>query len=618
MIETQVRSGPGPDASSGPPLFEARALSKRFDDIVACDAISLTLRAGEKHALLGENGAGKSTFVKMIDGVLLPDSGSILIDGKPVSIASPIQARRFGIGMVFQHFASFGALTVAENIALSLPGKPMRAIRKAIRETGEAFGLSIAPERRIETLSAGEKQRVEIVRCLLQEPRLLILDEPTSVLTPQEADALFATLDALAASGVGLIYISHRLEEVRALCGTATILRRGKVVATCDPAQETAETLAEMMIGATPPPLEQSLGYIGKARLEVSELSVPSEESVPLRKVSFAARRGEILGIAGVAGEGQSELFAALSGERRTPQHDRIRINGKPVGAFGTTARRRLGAAFAPEQRLGHAAIADLPLTKNLELTRHSLRGASRSAHARTVQAIRESYDVRGAKGDPAAGTLSGGNLQKFVIGRELDRKPEVFVVAQPTWGIDAGAAMTIRNRLIELARSGAAVVAISQDLDEIFQICDRIAVLHRGELSPVFLTEQMTPERIGMLMAGADPETIFSHPQDDASTTAPIVQPAPPASPESEPRLPEATAPRIEEPEPQIAAPAPKPVIKSASMKIEHTEAPAAKPAPVPQPAQEPEPVTFGTVGATITVPWTPPQPTDRVEQKQ
>ena len=596
--------------------------------MLAVDSVSLTVRAGEKHALLGENGAGKSTFVKMIDGVLRPDSGSILLDGKKVPIASPADARRRGIGMVFQHFSSFDALTVAENLALSLPRMSMRAIRKAIRETSETYGLSLQPDRRVETLSAGEKQRVEIVRCLLQKPRLLILDEPTSVLTPQEAIGLFSTLDRLSENGTALIYISHRLDEVRALCDRATILRRGKVVATCDPAQETAAAMAEMMIGEMAPPLEKIDGYIGKARLEVIDLSAPARDGVALRKINFAVRRGEILGIAGIAGEGQSELFAALSGERRTPRNKAVLFDGKPIGTLGVTARRRLGMAFAPEQRLGHAAIADLSLTKNLELTRHSLRNASHRAHSSVTKAIRETYDVRGADGDPAAGMLSGGNLQKFVIGRELDRKPGVFVVAQPTWGIDAGAAMSIRNRLIELSRSGSSVVAISQDLDEIFQIADRVAVIHNGELSRVFVTGDMTPEKIGMLMMGLD--------HDDAVVETlprlPKREPAPVSpAPRPEVSVPVAAKQPVVEVSPTLTtaaarvSPAPKP--QSAVLKIETPAAvpavPASAPPPAPPAAAPTHPVPpppdrpiFST-GGSMSVPWTPPEHAVRVEQK-
>lgn len=493
---------PGREAVAAP-LFEARGISKSFGDVRANSDISMTVGEGEKHALLGENGAGKSTLVKMVDGVLQPDSGRFYWKGRPVDITSPAVARRLGIALVFQHFASFDALSVAENIAIAMPGLSFQQIRRRIREISEQYGLAIEPSRRIETLSAGERQRVEIVRALLQRPKLLILDEPTSVLTPQEADGLFKTLDTLSSEGMSIIYISHRLAEIRGFCDNATVLRHGEVVATCDPRETSVQEMAEMMIGKTAEPIHRLNSYVGTARLVVDDLSIPAREGVPLKNISFSARRGEILGIAGIAGEGQDTLFAALSGERRTPYARKITLNGKPIGMLGPTARRRQGIACAPEQRIGHAALPDLPLSENLRLTWHGLPDKARGGYRNASRKIREAFDVRSGAGDVKAGTLSGGNLQKFVIGRELERDPEVLVVAQPTWGVDAGAASSIRNALLELAAKGAAVVAISQDLDEIFQIADRVAVLHRGSLSKPYPIETMTPDKIGLLMAG-------------------------------------------------------------------------------------------------------------------
>ncbi len=487
------------------PLFEARGISKSFGDVTANKDISLKVDTGEILALLGENGAGKSTFVKMTDGVLRPDSGAFLWNGKQITIKSPAAAKRIGIGMIFQHFSSFEALTVLENLALALPQRSLRAIRRDVAEVSERYGLSVNPKSRVERLSAGEKQRVEIVRALLQQPKLLILDEPTSVLTPQEADGLFTTLDSLAEDGMAMIYISHRLSEIKELCDSATILRHGEVVGSCDPQSTSVSEIAEMMIGKTADPIDRAGAYVGGPRLVVDNLSIPVKEGVPLKNISFSARRGEIMGIAGIAGEGQDTLFAALSGERRTPKAQSIKIDGQPIGTMGPTSRRRKNIAFAPEQRLGHAAIADFSLSENLRLTRHAMREFSnRKLRARSLK-IREDYDVRSSANDPKAGTLSGGNLQKFVIGRELDRHPDVFVVAQPTWGVDAGAASSIRNKLLSVAQRGGTVVVISQDLDEIFQIADRVAVLHRGELSQTHLVHDMTPDKIGMLMSGED-----------------------------------------------------------------------------------------------------------------
>ncbi len=485
-------------------LLSIETVSKSFGKLRANDAVSLKLYPGEKHALLGENGAGKSTLVKMIYGVLQPDSGRLVLDGKPARITSPAMARTLGIGMVFQHFSTFEALTVAENLAVVLPDRSLSGIRKDVAAISKEYGLAIEPRRQLSTLSAGERQRVEIIRCLLQNPRLLIMDEPTSVLTPQEAEALFKTLDRLADDGCAILYISHRLEEVRGLCDTATVLRRGKVVATCDPRKETASSLAEMMVGSVIERPKKIPAYVGSARLEVAGLSVAATGGQALHDVTFSARKGEILGIAGVAGEGQSELFAALSGETPVRKHDAIMIDGEPIGRFSVTRRRRLGMAFAPERRLGHSAIADMRLSENYHLTHNALGKTDSSARE-----VREAFDVRAEGSDPFAGALSGGNLQKFVIGREIVRKPGVFVVAQPTWGVDAGAAAAIHAALLELSKDGAAVVVISQDLDEIFAICDRVAVLHRGSLSEPQVASAVTAESLGLLMGGSDANVV-------------------------------------------------------------------------------------------------------------
>ena len=575
-------------AASQTPLFEARSVSKSYGEVKANRDVSLTVRAGEKHALLGENGAGKSTFVKMADGVIRPDTGTFLWNGKPVSLSSPAVAKRVGVGMVFQHFSTFEALTVAENIAVALPRMPLRSIRKNIREISERYGLTVNPNQRVERLSAGEKQRVEIVRVLLQKPKLLILDEPTSVLTPQEADSLFKTLNTLADDGVAIIYISHRLREIQDFCDRATVLRQGEVVATCDPSKTSVSEMAEMMIGKTADPIRRGDAYVGSVRLAVDGLSISVREGMSIKDVSFSARRGEVMGIAGVAGEGQDTLFAALSGERRTPYTRSVMIDGKPAGALGPTARRRLGAAFGPEERMGHAAIPGLSLSDNLRLTRHGLPGSDRSSLRKQSKKIRETYDVRAGAGDPKAGTLSGGNLQKFVIGRELDRAPSVFVVAQPTWGVDAGAAAVIRNELLDLTRKGAAVIVISQDLDEIFQIADRVAVLHKGQLSETHLIDTMTPEKIGLLMAGAESAEIVApeHPQEGTQPT-PITRAV-------------------------RKQPAPPPVAIDTPLPPTTPTEPAKPPMPVSE-----APQSFGMSGSVATN-WTPPERFQSFEPKQ
>jgi simple sugar transport system ATP-binding protein len=495
------------------PLLEARHIVKIFGATVANDDVSLKVMPGEIHALLGENGAGKSTLVKILYGALQPNAGEILWKGKPVTIGSPAEARELGIGMVFQHFSLFEALTVAENIALALPkGTDTRTLSQTIRTISAEYGLPLEPATHVADLSVGERQRVEIVRCLLQSPELIIMDEPTSVLTPQEADQLFETLKRLASEGCAILYISHRLEEVRAICHHATIMRRAKVVAETDPTLETVGTLARLMVGSEVAEVHRERAARGAARLVLTGLDVPSHEAfgVSLRSIDLAVHAGEIVAVAGVAGNGQSELFDALSGEREAPSAEMVRIDGKAVGRAGVNERRRAGAAFVPEERLGHGAVPSFRLSENVVLTRHATpdgitrRGFTRGGVAgKVVTDVTGLFDVRKGTADPEARSLSGGNLQKFVVGREVHRAPGILVVAQPTWGVDAGAAAVIRQALIDLARGGAAVLVISQDLDEIFEIADRICVISRGHLSEPRDAASITREEIGLLMAG-------------------------------------------------------------------------------------------------------------------
>ena len=502
------------------PLLEVRGLTKIFGRLKACDSIDLVVGKGEVHALLGENGAGKSTLVKMLFGSLEPASGTIAWQGQPVRIGSPGQARKLGIGMVFQHFSLFDALTAAENIMLSLDtDASINEIAEEARRISAAYGLPLDPYALVGDLSVGERQRIEIIRCLLQEPDLIILDEPTSVLTPQEADKLFETLERLRSEGKSILYISHRLEEVKRLCDSATVLRHGKVVGHCDPRRETAASLARMMVGSEVHAVVRERGEDaapGDALLEVRGLSRPPATpfSIPLHDIWLSVRAGEVIGIAGVAGNGQGEFFEAISGEATQADAATIRLRGKDVGGLDISGRRLQGAAFVPEERLGHGAAPRMRLSENLLLSRFRtdakaflgglgvVRGGAIAAAAKRIIT---DMDVRKSAEDPEAAALSGGNLQKFIIGRELDRRPSVMVVNQPTWGVDAGAAARIRQALIDLARSGSAVLVISQDLDELFEVSDSIAVMHNGHLSTPMPLAEATRERIGLLMGGAD-----------------------------------------------------------------------------------------------------------------
>ncbi|MCV0425242.1 MAG: ABC transporter ATP-binding protein [Roseibium sp.] len=502
------------DRSGKDTLLDARGLTKRFGDILANDRVDLIINKGEIHALLGENGAGKSTLVKMFYGSLEPDAGEIHWDGAKVNIGNPAAARELGIGMVFQHFSLFEALNVVENIALALPNPGnMTDLANRIETVSRDYGLPLNPTDIVADLPVGIRQRIEIVRCLLQEPRLIIMDEPTSVLTPQEADQLFLTLQRLAQEGCAVLYISHRLEEVQRICHHATILRHGQVVRECDPTKETPASLASMMVGADVASVSASeqKPEIGEIRLGLKNLSAKAATpfATALNNISMDLRAGEVVAVAGVAGNGQGELFDAISGEMRVSP-EMVQIDGIPSGTRNITWRRRQGAAFVPEERLGHGAVPGMKLSQNIVLTRHStgdkLVGAGFVSDAQAglmEQRIKQTFDVRMSHDDPEARSLSGGNLQKFVVGRELDRKPGVLVVNQPTWGVDAGAAALIRQALIDLARSGSAVLVISQDLDEIFEIADRIAVISRGYLSVAEPAADMTRERVGLLMAG-------------------------------------------------------------------------------------------------------------------
>ncbi|MFU8865508.1 MAG: ABC transporter ATP-binding protein [Rhodobacterales bacterium] len=494
------------------PVLSIKGLTKAYPGVVANADISFDVKTGEVHALLGENGAGKSTLVKMIYGLVQPDAGTMILQGRPYAPAEPRVARAAGVAMVFQHFSLFDAMNVAENIALGMENPPRLAdLAGRIRDVSETYGLPLDPFRIVGDLSAGERQRVEIIRCLLQDPRLLIMDEPTSVLTPQEVEILFLTLRKLTAEGVAILYISHKLEEIRTLCDTATILRLGKKVATCTPSETTARELAEMMVGTVLHTPERSGRALGEVALELRGLSLrsPSAFGCALKEISLSVRKGEVLGLGGVAGNGQDELLGALSGELRSAP-DMVRMHDKPVGMLGPVERRRIGLLCAPEERLGHAAAPDMSLTENAMLTGSQREGLERRGfldwgRAQSfAEAIITRFDVRTPGAANAARSLSGGNLQKFVIGREVMQRPEVLVVNQPTWGVDASAAAAIRQALLDLAAGGTALVVISQDLDELMEIADRFGALNEGRLSRIRPTSELSIDEIGLMMGGA------------------------------------------------------------------------------------------------------------------
>jgi general nucleoside transport system ATP-binding protein len=487
--------------------LELTDVTKRYPGVTACDRVSLAVQPGEIHAVLGENGAGKSTLMKLIYGMLRPDAGTIRLDGEALVPNEPRAARARGIAMVFQHFSLFESMTVAENVWLGHDRRSsLAAVSAELCRAGEAYGLQLDPQRVVHDLSAGERQRVELLRALLGQPRLLILDEPTSVLSPLAAAGLFSTLRKLAREGCSVLYVSHKLDEIQSLCHTATVLRAGRVVCQVDPRGETTASLARAMLGGEPPRLERPPAQPGEARLRVEGLTIELELGMPLRDITFSVHAGEILGIAGVSGNGQRELLAALSGEGPSPASGSVRLGGEDVTRHRAEPRRRRGLRFIPEERLGRASVGSLPLWRNALLTRRELapRGVIRPRRLRALTAsLLARYDIKARDANALASSLSGGNLQKFVVARELDAQPEVLVVSQPTWGVDVGAAAQLRQRLVALRDAGAAVLVVSEDLDELLTLCDALVVIARGRLSPRLRPEQMSAERIGAWMSG-------------------------------------------------------------------------------------------------------------------
>ncbi|WP_210395868.1 ABC transporter ATP-binding protein [Motiliproteus sediminis] len=499
------------------PRLQLQQVVKAFPGCLANDRVDLRVMPGEIHALLGENGAGKSTLVKMIFGLLRPDAGTLSWEGETVRVESPARARQLGIGMVFQHFSLFEALTVKENIALGMGNPPpMKELERQILAVEERYGLPLDPNRAVHSLSVGEKQRIEIVRCLLQNPRLLIMDEPTSVLTPQEADKLFVTLRQLRSEGCSILYISHKLDEVRQLCDAATILRGGRNVGTCVPAEETAASMAALMVGETIEVVESGVAVErGAVRLALRQVSRPAASAlaVALDEISLEVHSGEIVGIAGVAGNGQAELLEALSGEWLCAA-DKVSLDGQGVGHLGPHKRRQRGLCFVPEERLGHGSVPEMSLHDNALLSGYSRQPFLRRGFVRQgavkdfAREVIDRFDVRCSGFGAAAGSLSGGNLQKFIVGREVHQTPEVLVIAQPTWGVDAGAAAIIHRSLQALAAQGTAVLVVSQDLDELMLISHRIGAICGGRLSPLYQRNDLTIEEVGLLMTGTALET--------------------------------------------------------------------------------------------------------------
>ncbi|THT99271.1 ABC transporter ATP-binding protein [Lampropedia puyangensis] len=504
-----------------------QGITKKYPGVVANDGIDLRVERGQIHAILGENGAGKSTLMKIIYGAVAPDEGSIAFDGAPIAIRSPQQARQLGIAMVFQHFNLFDSLTVAENIWLGQDKSMDREMLGVhLDEAAAVFGLNIEPDRPMHTLSVGERQKVEILRSLVTHPKLLILDEPTSVLTPQAVQSLFQVLKRLAQSGCSILYISHKLHEIRQLCDTCTVISQGQVRGVVNPRQESDASLARLMIGAEPPATPQRHSSPKEVALEVNALHLPKSHTygMDLHNINLHVRAGEVVGIAGISGNGQNELLQALSGEDTRAAHEQVVLFSQAAGKKNTQQRRaEFDLHFVPEERLGRATVPSMSLAQNLLLTRPLSRGplgwiSPRQLRDKALHLIR-TFNVKAAGSHAAARSLSGGNLQKFIMGREIDANPKVLIVAQPTWGVDVGAAAQIRTHLLQLAEKGCAVLIVSEEIEELFELCDRLYVISNGQLSPSLPRAQASIEKVGLWMSG-----LWEQPAVSQSQTHPEV----------------------------------------------------------------------------------------------
>ena len=529
------------------PILEMRGITKRFTGVVANDRVDFDVRAGEVHTLFGENGAGKSTLMRVLYGLYHPDAGEIRIAGVPVVISSPADAIRRGIGMIHQHFMLVQTLTVADNVALGLPSSrgpltdPDR-VSARIRQLSEAYHLRVDPEAVVWQLSVGERQRVEIVKALYRNVSLLILDEPTAVLTPQEVDDLFAVLRRMAADGKGLVFISHKVNEVLGLSDRITVLRAGRNVGTMPVAEASRDRLVQMMVGhALKAPEPSVTGAIGEGpapgrphvaaapaatagtvsgdavpssqgRLSVRDLRVKGDRGVEaVRGITLEVHAGEIVGIAGVSGNGQRELAETISGLRR-PTSGSILLEGTEL-AGGTPARgRAAGLGYVPEERMRDGVVADFSVAENLILVdsrgpAFSRFGFLRSAQIRRrCEALVAAFDIRTPGLDTPVRNLSGGNIQKLIMARELSRGPRVLLVAQPTRGIDVAAAQYIHARLREQRRQGTAVLIVSEDLDEVMSLADRVLVMYEGAIIGEADPRTSTRAEIGLMMAGVQP----------------------------------------------------------------------------------------------------------------
>jgi len=518
--------------------LELRGITKRFGSLVANDGIDLVVQPGEIRALLGENGAGKTTLMNVLYGLMQPDEGEILLDDKPIAINSPRDAIRAKIGMVHQHFMLVPVFTVAENVTLG--SEPVRkgplglldrrTARREVLALSERFGLRVDPDAIVEELPVGVQQRVEIIKALLRDAQVLVLDEPTAVLTPHETEDLFRIMRELREGGRSIIFISHKLKEVQAIADNITVIRRGKVVGERPPATSSTE-LASLMVGRSVQlRVSKEPAKPGDVVLDVQDLTVAGERGErSVRDVSFQVRAGEILGMAGVQGNGQTELCEALIGLR--PSTGSVLLNGTDLSHAPTRVRLHAGIGYVPEDRSEDGLVADFSVADNLILDLYD-QPPYASGIALNLDTIRESavrqveeYDVRTTSVDTPAGTLSGGNQQKVVVAREMGRDVKLLLVSQPTRGLDVGSIEFVHKRLVAQRDAGAAVLIVSSELDEIYALADRIAVMYEGRIV-AFRPPTISEQELGLLMAGSDPAG--SAAPDPAGSTLPTGSTAP------------------------------------------------------------------------------------------
>ena len=537
--------------------LELKGITKRFGSLVANDHIDLSIAPGTIHALLGENGAGKSTLMNILYGLIQPDEGQILVDGKPITVHSPRDALAAGIGMVHQHFMLVPVFTVAENVALGHEEtKPLgwldrRRMRTMVRQLSEQYGLQVDPDALTEDLPVGVQQRVEILKALVREAEVLILDEPTAVLTPGETEDLFRIMRELRASGKAIVFISHKLKEVQAIADTVTILRRGQVVGERPPSTSEDE-LAALMVGRNVQlRVSKTEAEPGRVVLDVKDLVVPSgvalvpgEAPAPaVDGVTFRVRAGEILGIAGVQGNGQTELSEALMG-LIAPTSGSVRLDDRDVTGATPRERLRAGVGYIPEDRQQDGLVSSFAVAENIVLDTYD-RPPYASGVALKLSAIRQTaterlseFDIRAQSIDTPVGTLSGGNQQKVILAREVGREVKLLLASQPTRGLDVGSIEFVHRRIIEERDQGVAVILVSSELDEIYALSDRIAVMYEGRFTG-FRPPDVPVEELGLLMAGIDGSAT-----PEASEAPEVAEGAPEASEESDtPGAPETEA---------------------------------------------------------------------------